>query len=79
LFEILTLAQTNKLNKRIPIVLYGTEFWNEVVDFEALVRHKVIDREDLDLFFKTDSVDEAYDYITSELHEHAVERPGWGL
>ncbi|MBL6929097.1 MAG: LOG family protein [Rhodospirillales bacterium] len=79
LFEILTLAQTNKLNKRIPIVLFGKEFWDEVVDFEALVRHKVIDRADLDLFFKTDSVDEAFDYITSELHEHAVERPGWGL
>ncbi len=79
LFEILTLAQTNKLNKRIPIVLFGREFWDEVVDFEALVRHKVIDRKDLDLFFKTDSVDEAFDHITSELREHAVERPGWGL
>ena len=79
LFEILTLAQTNKLNKRIPIVLFGREFWDEVVDFEALVRHKVINRTDLDLFYKTDSVDEAFDYITRELHEHAVEQPGWSL
>ena len=34
---------------------------------------------DLDLFVKTDSVDEAFDHITRELMEHAVERPGWGL
>ena len=79
LFEILTLAQTKKMEKRIPIVLFGSSFWDEVVDFEALVRHRVIDREDLNLFFKTDSVDDAFDYITRELHEHAVERPGWGL
>lgn len=78
-FEILTLAQTGKLKKRIPIVLFGTSFWNEVIDFDALVRHRVVDAADLDLFVKTDSVDEAFDYITRELLEHAVERPGWGL
>jgi hypothetical protein len=50
LMEILTLAQTRKLERRIPVVLYGSAFWNEIVDFEALARHGMIAREDLALF-----------------------------
>jgi uncharacterized protein (TIGR00730 family) len=50
LTEILTLMQTGKLDRRIPIVLYGSDYWNEIVDFEALVRHGMIDRDDLALF-----------------------------
>ncbi len=50
LFEILTLAQTGKLNRRIPVVLYGTAHWNEIINFEAMVRHGMIAREDLSLF-----------------------------
>jgi uncharacterized protein (TIGR00730 family) len=50
LMEILTLAQTRKLDRRIPVLLYGTRYWNEIVNFEALVRHGMIAREDLDLF-----------------------------
>lgn len=78
-FEILTLAQTGKLEKRVPMVLFGKSFWDEVIDFQALVRHRVIDADDPNLFFTTDSVDEAFDFITTELREHALERPGWGL
>ena len=44
LFEILTLRQTRKMKKHLPIVLFGTTYWDEVVDFEALVRHGTIDR-----------------------------------
>jgi uncharacterized protein (TIGR00730 family) len=50
LTEILTLMQTRKIERRIPIVLYGTSYWDEVIDFDALVRHGMIDREDLALF-----------------------------
>ena len=50
LTEILTLMQTEKIVRRIPIVLYGSAYWNEVINFEALVRHSVIDRQDLSLF-----------------------------
>jgi uncharacterized protein (TIGR00730 family) len=49
-FEILTLAQTRKLDRPIPIVLYGPDYWNEIVNFEALARHGLIDRADLSLF-----------------------------
>jgi uncharacterized protein (TIGR00730 family) len=48
--EILTLAQTRKLDRRIRVILYGSGFWKEIVDFDALVRHGMISPEDLDLF-----------------------------
>jgi uncharacterized protein (TIGR00730 family) len=50
LTEMLTLMQTQKIQRRIPILLYGSAYWNEIVDFEALARHGMIDRADLDLF-----------------------------
>jgi uncharacterized protein (TIGR00730 family) len=50
LFEMLTLQQTGKLARRIPILLYGSSYWNEVVAFDALVRHGLIAAEDLKLF-----------------------------
>jgi uncharacterized protein (TIGR00730 family) len=50
LCEILTLAQTEKLARRIPVVLYGSAYWNEIINFEALARHGMISREDLALF-----------------------------
>jgi uncharacterized protein (TIGR00730 family) len=50
MMEILTLMQTEKIERRIPVLLYGSEYWNEIVDFEALARHGMIDRDDLSLF-----------------------------
>jgi uncharacterized protein (TIGR00730 family) len=54
LFEILTLMQTRKIARPIPVILFGPEYWNEIVDFEALVRHGMIAREDLALFKSAD-------------------------
>ena len=48
LFEMLTLTQTQKLERDIPIVLYGSRYWREIINFDALVRHGTIDRADLD-------------------------------
>jgi len=50
LCEILTLMQTRKIERRIPVVIYGSSYWNEVLDFEALAQHNMIDRDDLALF-----------------------------
>jgi uncharacterized protein (TIGR00730 family) len=50
LTEILTLVQTDKLEHRIPVILYGSAFWKEVINFDALVRHGMIGAEDLKLF-----------------------------
>jgi uncharacterized protein (TIGR00730 family) len=59
LFEMLTLAQTRKLDRNMLILLYGSAYWKEVINFEALVRHGVITREDLDLFAFVDDPAEA--------------------
>ena len=75
-FEILTLRQTRKMHKPMVIVLFGTEYWDEIIDFEALVRHGTINREDLELFHRTDSVDEAYEIVTRQLMEHALGERG---
>lgn len=77
--ETVTLVQTLKIKKRLPIVLFGKKFWNDVMNFEALADYGTISPEDLDLFFQTDSVDEAFDYLVRELTEYAVEKPGPGL
>ena len=76
LFESLTLIQTNKLSKRLPIVLYGKSFWRDVLDLKALVRHGTISAGDLDLFFETDSLDEAFDHIVNQLTTHSLGMPG---
>jgi uncharacterized protein (TIGR00730 family) len=55
LMEILTLSQTRKLARRIRVVLYGPGYWNEIVDFDALVRHGMIDPDDLALFHFADN------------------------
>lgn len=75
-FEVLTLLQTKKLTKRLPIVLYGRAFWDAVVNLEAMVRFGTISESDLTLFYKTDSVDDAFSYITRELTESALAMPG---
>ena len=50
LMEVLTLAQTRKLARKLPIILYGSSYWNEIINFEALIRHGMISRADLNLF-----------------------------
>jgi len=65
--ELVTLVQTEKIKKAMPIVLFGTEFWNQVLNFEPMVEWGTISPEDVNLFLRTDSVDEAFDYITGEL------------
>jgi uncharacterized protein (TIGR00730 family) len=76
MFEILTLVQTRKMRKRVPIVLFGAKFWNEVVNFDALVRYGTISPEDVSLFHRTDSIDEAYEIVTRGLVENALGSPG---
>jgi len=78
-FEVMTLIQTRKLGKRIPIVLFGTEYWEQVINFDAMVHYGTIDAEDLDLFHRSDSVDDAFDFITSELTEKFLAEPGGRL
>lgn len=59
LFELLTLVQTGKI-KPLPIFLFGKEFWNRVVDFEALADEGTISHNDLDLFHMVETAEEAW-------------------
>src|SRR5438034_6026479 len=76
LFELLTLVQTRKMRKPLPMVLFGPEYWRQVIDFDALVRHGTIDARDVALMHRTDSVDDAYDWLVLQLAEHALGQPG---
>jgi uncharacterized protein (TIGR00730 family) len=67
LFELLTLVQTRKSSKTMPIVLYGRAFWSEVFNFDALIRWGTISASDLSLFHIADAPDEAFTYLTREL------------
>jgi uncharacterized protein (TIGR00730 family) len=76
LFELLTLVQTRKMRKPMPIVLFGTQYWKEIVNFKALADHGTINHEDIDLMYQTDSVDDAYEWIVLQLAEKAIGQPG---
>ncbi len=71
LTEILTLAQTRKLERPIPVILYGTHYWNEIINFEALVRHGMIDRSDLKLFHYADDPTAALALLQTTLQPDA--------
>ncbi len=73
LTEILTLQQTGKLARRIPILLYGSSFWHEVLHLDALVRHGTIAREDLDLFTYADDPAAALALLQAWLRPEAEE------
>jgi uncharacterized protein (TIGR00730 family) len=67
MFEILTLAQTRKLSKKLLVILYGSEYWNEVLDLRPLVDWGAINEKDLDLLCHVDSPTEAFDELTKFL------------
>jgi len=73
LFEIMTLAQTHKLESKIVIVLYGSKFWKEVLNFEALVKHNTISPEDLKLFQYADDPSEALLILEEKLTKYFLE------
>jgi uncharacterized protein (TIGR00730 family) len=78
LTEILTLVQTRKLECPIPVVLYGTSYWTEVLNFDALVRHGMIDPEDLKLFQYADDPATALALLQARLTPEAGEAtPGF--
>jgi uncharacterized protein (TIGR00730 family) len=76
LFEVLTLVQTKRPRKTMPIVLYGSEYWNSVVNFEALVEWGTVSPEDLDLFRICDTPRDAFDYVSTRLEKLYLQGPG---
>ncbi len=75
MFELLTLVQTQKTDKKLPIVLYGEHFWEQVLNLDALERWGTISRKDLDLFHVSSTPQDAFDYLRDELVRHHLD-PG---
>jgi uncharacterized protein (TIGR00730 family) len=74
LTEILTLVQTQKLLKKMVVILYGSEFWKEILNFDALVKHGMISEQDMDLFSFADDVDSAFKLLETGLTKYYIEQ-----
>ena len=74
MFEILTLSQTNKFAKKIGIVVYGSSYWKQVIDFDALVQKGAISPKDRQLFQFADSPEEAFTLLRDGLIHNHLER-----
>lgn len=77
LTEILTLAQTRKLERPIPVILYGSAYWQEILNLQALVRHGMIDSRDLQLFRYADEPAQALALLQEALASHIGESTPW--
>ncbi|HEX8814945.1 MAG TPA: TIGR00730 family Rossman fold protein [Terriglobales bacterium] len=73
LFEILTLAQTEKLAKRILVVIYGSEYWKKLINFETMIESGTISAEDLELFRIVDSPEEGFEFLRDGLTKYHLE------
>lgn len=65
LFEVLTLKQTGKVQKNLPVILFGKEYWQTVVNWQALVEFGTIAQEDVDALFFTDDPQDALNHLVN--------------
>ena len=70
MFEILTLDQTQKLSKKLLVILYGTDYWDQVLKFEPLVEWGAISREDLDQLVRVNTPAAAFEQLKDHLTKH---------
>jgi uncharacterized protein (TIGR00730 family) len=73
LMELLTLSQTQKLAKKMTVVLYGSKYWKEIINFDALVKHGMISPGDLDLFQYADDPQTAFGILKTGLEPYALQ------
>ena len=76
LMEVLTLVQTKKVTKKMKIIIYDEAYWREIINFDALVEHGTINKEDMKLFDFCNSVDEAFSKIKIHFEKHFLNEKG---
>ena len=69
LFDILTMLQCRKITRKIPIIFFGSEYWNGLINWERMIANKMISRSDLKFFVTLDSVDEAFTYLIKNMQK----------
>jgi len=67
MMEVLTLIQTKKIDRPLPIIVFGQDYWREIIDLDAMARWGTISKEDLKLFNFVNSAEEAFKYIKKKL------------
>jgi uncharacterized protein (TIGR00730 family) len=72
MFEFLTLAQTQKLSKKLDVILYGSEYWDRIVNLEPMAEWGAIAEQDLKLLHRFDSPDAAFEHLRGHLAQHVV-------
>jgi hypothetical protein len=70
LLEILTLIQTKKIIKKLPILLYGKEYWSNIINFDMLVKYNMVNEDDLKIFHYSDTPKDALNWLKSELTKY---------
>jgi uncharacterized protein (TIGR00730 family) len=70
MFEILTLMQTEKLQKQIQIILYGTDYWDRILNLEPMAEWGAINRSDMQLLQRANTPAEAFELLKAHLTEH---------
>ena len=77
LMELLTLIQTRKIKKKLPIILYGKEFWEKIINWNYLVDIGTISKEDLKLFHISNDIEDAYSYLIRFLKKQQLKGPNF--
>jgi predicted Rossmann-fold nucleotide-binding protein len=75
MFEILTLMQTEKLAKQIQIILYGTDYWDQILKLEPMAEWGAINTSDIHLVKRADTPSEAFELLKAHLVEHHLMPP----
>lgn len=74
LMEVLTLVQTKKITKKMKVIIYGEDYWREIINFDALIEHGTISKDDMKLFDFCNTIDEAFEKITSHFYKYFLNK-----
>ncbi|MFI5253787.1 MAG: TIGR00730 family Rossman fold protein [Bacteroidota bacterium] len=74
MMEVLTLVQTKKTTKHLPVILYGQEYWDKVLNFKNLIKYHTISKADMKLFTFANSPGEAFEYLKKDLTKFHLQK-----